>query len=67
MEEACIRVLVRSGSSKRKKSDTVHMTRTFLDGRHYARCGEIGPELLAGIMSPMIPEEQYADIVKAGA
>ena len=35
-------------------------------GRQYALHGEIGPELLAEITSPMIPEEQYAAIVNAG-
>ena len=36
-------------------------------GRQYAEKGEIDPALLAEITSPMIPEEQYAAIVNAGA
>ena len=36
-------------------------------GRQYAETGAIRPELLAEICSPMIPEEQYAAIVNAGA
>ena len=36
-------------------------------GRQYAEKGEIEPELLSGITSPMIPEEQYAAIVNGGA
>ncbi len=35
-------------------------------GRQYAETGEIEETLLAEIMSPMIPEEQYAAIVNAG-
>ena len=35
-------------------------------GRQYAEGGKIDPALLDGIMSPMIPEEQYAAIVNAG-
>ncbi len=36
-------------------------------GRQYAETGAIRPALLAEICSPMIPEEQYAAIVNAGA
>ena len=36
-------------------------------GDRYARTGEIDDALLAGIGSPMIPEEQYAAIVNGGA
>ena len=36
-------------------------------GRQYAETGEIEASLLAEITSPMIPEEQYAAIVNAGA
>ena len=36
-------------------------------GEQYARTGGIEPSLLAEIGSPMIPEEQYAAIVNAGA
>jgi multimeric flavodoxin WrbA len=35
-------------------------------GRQFAEKGEINPELLSEICSPMIPEEQYAAIVNAG-
>ena len=35
-------------------------------GRQYAENGEIAADLLAGIVSPMIPEETYAAIVNAG-
>ncbi len=35
-------------------------------GRQYAETGEIAPELMAAITSPMIPEEVYASIVNAG-
>ena len=35
-------------------------------GRQYAATGEIAPELLAEIGSPMIPEETYAAIVNGG-
>ena len=35
-------------------------------GKQYAETGEIAPELLAQITSPMIPEEQYAAIVNSG-
>ncbi|MBR5383509.1 MAG: flavodoxin family protein [Clostridia bacterium] len=34
-------------------------------GRQYAEKGEIDPELMAAISSPMIPEEQYAAIVNS--
>ena len=36
-------------------------------GRQYAEQGAIDPGLLSEITSPMIPEEQYAAIVNAGA
>lgn len=36
-------------------------------GRQYAETGEIAPDLLAQIGSPMIPEEQYAAIVNGNA
>ena len=48
-----MRILVLNGSPKREQSDTMHITRAFLDGME-----EIG--------SPMIPEEQYAAIVNGG-
>ena len=35
-------------------------------GRQYAQKGEVDSELLAEIVSPMIPEEQYAAIVNGG-
>lgn len=35
-------------------------------GRQYAKTGVITPELMAEITSPMIPDEQYAQIVNAG-
>ena len=35
-------------------------------GRQYAESGEIDPELLSEICSPMIPEETYAAIVNRG-
>ena len=36
-------------------------------GRQYAASGEIDAALLSEIGSPMIPEEQYAAIINAGA
>ena len=36
-----------------------------LAGRQFAENGEIDGQLLAEIISPMIPEEQYADIVNS--
>ena len=36
-------------------------------GRQFAEAGEIAPELLSEICSPMIPEEVYAEIVNRGA
>ena len=36
-------------------------------GRQYAETGRIDEALMAAITSPMIPEEQYAAIVNAGA
>ena len=36
-------------------------------GRQYAETGTIDEALMAAICSPMIPEEQYAAIVNAGA
>jgi len=36
-------------------------------GRQYAETGDIDPELLAAVCSPMIPEEQYAAIVNGQA
>ena len=36
-------------------------------GKQYAECGEINAELLAEIVSPMIPEEVYAQIVNGQA
>ena len=36
-------------------------------GRQYAGTGKIEPSLLSAIGTPMIPEEQYAAIVNAGA
>ena len=35
-------------------------------GAQYAKSGEIDADLLTEICSPMIPEEQYAEIVNAG-
>ena len=35
-------------------------------GRQYAKKGEIEASLLAEIISPMIPEDQYAAIVNSG-
>lgn len=35
-------------------------------GKQYAETGEIAPELMAAICSPMIPEETYAAIVNGG-
>lgn len=45
-----MRILVLSGSPKREHSDTLRITRAFLDG----------------ICSPMIPEEQDTAIVNGG-
>jgi hypothetical protein len=36
-------------------------------GHQYALTGGIPEELLASLRSPMIPEEEYARIVNAGA
>ena len=36
-------------------------------GKQYAEKKEINPDLLSEICTPMIPEEQYAQIVNAGA
>lgn len=36
-------------------------------GRQYAKSGAVAADLLEEICSPMIPEEQYAAIVNAGA
>ena len=36
-------------------------------GKQYAETGKIDDELLKAVCSPMIPEEQYAAIVNAGA
>ena len=51
-------ILVLNGSPKREHSDTLRITRAFLDGMQDAAAQEIG--------TPMIPEEQYAAILNGG-
>lgn len=76
--EKAMKILVLNGSPKRDKSDTMHVTRAFLEavaatgprlelvrraGREYAERGEVGEALAEEIGLPMIPEETYAAIV----
>ena len=64
-----MKILVLNGSPKRDKSDTMHITRAFLEGMRDAapqEIHEIDTALLAEIGTPMIPEEQYAAIVNGG-
>lgn len=76
--EKAMKILVLNGSPKRDKSDTMHVTRAFLEavaatgprlelvrraGREYVERGEVGEALAEEIGLPMIPEETYAAIV----
>lgn len=66
-----MKLLVLNASPKRNESDTMHLTRAFLEGMNqaglaYASTRAISDETRARLAVPMIPEEEYARIVNGG-